>query len=93
MIDLESMCKWVEGQRERERFSSQLPTQSGAKCGAWSFEPEIVTWAEIKSWMLEKKKKELDAEPTELLRHPIQYLSYHMYLYLCINSLNNILLA
>ena len=47
-------CKQGKGQRERERkkSSSRLPTECGAWCGALSQDPEIMTWAEIKSWPL-----------------------------------------
>ena len=38
--------RWGEGQRERKRISSGLPTEHGARC--W----EILTWAKIKSWTL-----------------------------------------
>ena len=42
------------GQRERERESfSRLLTEGGAQCGgAQSHNPEIMTWAEIKSRLL-----------------------------------------
>ena len=39
---------------EGERISSRLPTECGAWHGAWSHDPEIMTWAEIKSWMLNR---------------------------------------
>lgn len=38
--------------RERERISSGLCTEHGASCGAWSRDPEIMTWAETESQML-----------------------------------------
>ena len=36
----------------RERISSRLLTECGAHCGAWSQDPEIMTWGEIKSQTL-----------------------------------------
>ena len=40
---------WVGG---RDRGTSRLPTEYWAQHGAWSHNPEIMTWAEIKSQML-----------------------------------------
>lgn len=38
--------------RGRERISSRLHTKCRAGYGVWSYDPEIMTWAQIKSWML-----------------------------------------
>ena len=35
--------------RGRKRISSRLHTQHGAQHGAWTHNPEIMTWAKIKS--------------------------------------------
>jgi len=40
-----------EGQRKRENLQ-KLPTERGALRGAQSHDPEIMTLAKIKSWML-----------------------------------------
>ena len=40
---------WERGQ---ERMSSSLPTECEVRDGARSHDPEIMTWAEIKSWTL-----------------------------------------
>ena len=37
-----------------ERNSSKLPTEYRARCGSGSHNPEIMTWAEIKSGMLNR---------------------------------------
>ena len=45
--------EWARGgQRERERISNRFPTECGAWPNAWSYNPEIMTWAEMKSQML-----------------------------------------
>ena len=38
--------------RSRGKGTSKLCTEHRAQCGVWSPDPEIVTWAEIKSQML-----------------------------------------
>ena len=38
-----------EGEGERERILSRLHAQGRVQCGAWSHNPGIMTWAEIKS--------------------------------------------
>ena len=38
--------------RGRERVRSRLPSEHGACCRSWSQDPEIKTWAKIKSWAL-----------------------------------------
>ena len=43
---------WEKRQRQRERNLSRLSAEQGAQCGAWSQDPEIMTWAETKSQML-----------------------------------------
>ena len=40
--------------RRRERISSRFPTECRAQSGAQFHEPEIMTWAEIKRWMLNR---------------------------------------
>ena len=35
-----------------ERISRRLCAEHGAQCGTWPHDPEIRTWAEIKSWTL-----------------------------------------
>ena len=42
----------AETERERGSILSRLPTEHGAQPGAWSRNPEIMTWAEIRSRML-----------------------------------------
>ena len=37
--------------RSRERRTSRLLAEHGVQCGAGSHDPEITTWAEVKSWM------------------------------------------
>ena len=44
-------CVW-QGGEEGERISSTLPAEHGARCGARSHDPEIVTRTEIKSLTL-----------------------------------------
>ena len=47
------MWIWGRGEeRERERILGRLHAQWGAQHRAWSQDPEITTWAEIKSQML-----------------------------------------
>ena len=48
----ERESKQGEEQQERERIPSRLPTECGAPLGAQSHDPEIMTWAKTKSWML-----------------------------------------
>ena len=43
---------WGAPEGEGERILSRLHTQHGAQHGTPSHDPEIMTWAEIKSWML-----------------------------------------
>ena len=44
-----------EGQRESERENpKQIPFERRAQCGAWSHYLEIMTWAETKSWTLNR---------------------------------------
>ena len=52
------MCKW---ERSRRRGTSRLHTEHGAWRGAQFQDPEIMTWAKIKSQ---------DAKQTELPRYP-----------------------
>ena len=44
--------RWRERERGegRERLLSRLHAHHGTQCGAWSLDPGVVTWAEIKSW-------------------------------------------
>ena len=43
---------WVRWGRNRERILSRLHAQHRAWCRAWSHDPDVMTWAEIKSWTL-----------------------------------------
>ena len=45
------MCRW-EAQKEKERVLSKLHTQRRAPCEAGSYDPEIRSWAETMSWLL-----------------------------------------
>ena len=42
--------QWGQGQKERERISSKLPTDVRAQHEDGSHNPEIMTWAKINSW-------------------------------------------
>ena len=45
--------EWGRGaEGETERILSRSHAQCRGWCGAWSHDPGIITWAEIKSWML-----------------------------------------
>ena len=46
----DSMCKWLG--RDRERGRERILSRIWAWHGAWSHNPEIMTWAEIKSQTL-----------------------------------------
>ena len=48
----ESLFGGRGGQRDRERMSSTLCTEPGARLRAPSQDPEIMTWARVRSWML-----------------------------------------
>ena len=43
-----------EGQRETEKILSRLHAQRGARHGARSHDPGLMTWAQIKSWLLNR---------------------------------------
>ena len=42
----------MQGEGQWQRKTSRLLTEKEAQCGAWSQHPEIMTWAEIKSQIL-----------------------------------------
>ena len=49
------MHECPEGRRgwgKGEGISRRLPAEHRAHCGAWSYNPEIMPWGEIKSWFL-----------------------------------------
>ena len=48
----EKECEQGEGQRKKERISSRLPAEHGAQCRAWFHNHGNMTWAVIKSQML-----------------------------------------
>lgn len=50
----ERKSTWVGGGEEEvgERISSWLLAEHRAPHGAWSWEPDILIWAEVKGWML-----------------------------------------
>lgn len=52
LIYWERQCKSGEEQRGREKQSQRDSMLSKAWCGAWSHHPAIMTWAEIRSGML-----------------------------------------
>lgn len=62
-----------EGQREweRERVLSRLHTQHGAWRGAWSHDPGIVTWTQIKSQVFNKLSH--PGAPVQFLRIELVY--------------------
>ena len=43
---------WRGGGNRRERILSRLHAHHGARCRAQSHNPEIMTWAKVKSWTL-----------------------------------------
>lgn len=45
------MHEWGKLQRRRDRISSRLPTEHRVQYGAWSCDPEIMTWGEIMNQM------------------------------------------
>lgn len=45
------MCEQGEGQRERE-YQADSALSVGAWNRGWSQDPEIITWAKLKRWML-----------------------------------------
>ena len=53
ILEIEEECSG-EGQQEREKVPSRLHTQCGTQHGAHSHDPEITTWAKIKSQMLNR---------------------------------------
>ena len=46
------MCEQEEGQREKERISSRLPTEKDALHRAQSQDPKTMNWAKIKNQLL-----------------------------------------
>lgn len=65
----EHVCEQESGrEREREKILSRLSTVHGGRCGARS--PKTMTWAEIKTW------------PLNRLSHPSASLPFYSLLYL-----------
>ena len=66
--------RWGGERREGDRILSRLHTQGRVQHGAWSHDPAIVTWAEIKSRLLNRQS------PPGALPLPILLVTISMHL-------------